>query len=368
MAHLCLVADCGGTNSRLQLYLVREEEARKPSPGHRAPGKLIHEANFANEEYAKQGKTFVDIYRDFLGQAGKGNESVSVASIAVAGPVENNRVVFTNNNWSIDGFALESALAIGRVVLMNDFVANGYGVLTLDLGAGHGDRQGEAKDVAVIQAGEQRTQGAPMACVGAGTGLGEVYLTNPSTFCPTSLVGVKHIHFKGEPIAPIVNEYTAYPTEGGHVDFAPRSPLEFELLQYLLSKFGQPHRVSVERVVSGRGLANVFEFLAQHRDFSKRVDPKMRAAFLAAGDLQGKVVAEHASLGDHVSLKAMDIFIGAYAAEASGAALKYLPFGGLFLAGGLTPKNLHLIQGEGGPFLKAFLDKGRMAPLLHKVP
>ena len=144
---------------------------------------------------------------------------------------------------------------------MNDFVANGYGLLTLDFGAGRGSRSHEPEDVRVIQ-DARRVPGAPMACVGAGTGLGEVFLTNPHPLCPSRLTTPSAaLGFKGD------DGYTAYPTEGGHAEFAPRTALEFEMLEYLIVKFSERHRVSVERVVSGRGLANIFEFLCQHKDF-----------------------------------------------------------------------------------------------------
>ena len=268
-----------------------------------------------------------------------------MAAIAGAGPVANNRVEFTNNAWSIDGDALATEMGIGQVVLMNDFVASGYGLLTLDLSPA-------SPDVKLLQAapgGRGPVLGAPMACVGAGTGLGECFLTSPAG-CRDQ------------------EHYTAYPTEGGHSDFAPRSPLEFELVQFLMAKFGQTHRVSAERVVSGRGLANVFEFLAQHPSHAADVDPAVVAAFHAAGDLQGKVVADHAAAGDAVCAHALAVFVGAYGAEAGNAALKYLPGGGLFLAGGLTPKTLRHLEGDAGGFWQAFRDKGRLSGALRHVP
>ena len=204
-----LVADCGGTNSRLQLWKV--DENTDAVAGHRAPGTLIHEAEYANETYAKKGKTFVHIYGEFLEAATHGTTSVAVASIAVAGPVEDNRVNFTNNGWSIDGNDLSRQMNIGQVMLMNDFVANGYGLLTLDEGAGHGAREGEPQDVRILQQGcgtvgrGGRVLGAPIACIGPGTGLGECFLT-------THVVGASAAW----------EHYTAFPSEGGHTDFAPR--------------------------------------------------------------------------------------------------------------------------------------------------
>mmetsp|Transcript_44921 Transcript_44921/g.123116 ORF Transcript_44921/g.123116 Transcript_44921/m.123116 type:complete len:485 (-) Transcript_44921:282-1736(-) len=364
-ASLVLVADCGGTNSRMQIYLVPHVGILAfTGRGKKAPGELLYEQEFANSEYIKQGKGWKDIYFDFLKNAqdanpGRSIDNIRTLSLAVAGPVENNTVTFTSIKpaWTIDGNALADELNIENVKLMNDFVANGYGLLTLD----------ESVDCKTVQANPKR-KGGPIACVGPGTGLGECYLTT----------------HKGD------DEYVAYPSEGGHTEFAPRNELEFELLQYLMKKFEQRHRVSVERVISGRGLANVFEFLCQHKDFKKKVSPAIQAEFEAAGDLQGKVVGENVD-NDPVCKKAMDIFVSAYGSEAGSVCLKFLPFGGLYLAGGLTPKNLKHIghldeaalakqsirnavsealmhQTTDGNFIHSFLDKGRLSFLLEQIP
>jgi glucokinase len=112
----------------------------------------------------------------------------------------------------------------------------------------------------------------PKVCVGAGTGLGECYLTPDGN-----------------------GDYTCFPSEGGHVEYAPRTELDAKMWNYLKDKFCYKNRVSVERVVSGRGLANVYEFLA--KEFPERVRKDVHEAFLSAGDLQGKIVAENAEEG-----------------------------------------------------------------------
>jgi len=334
-----VVADCGGTNSRLQLYAVAPEQALSLPPRRsRAPGTLVYEAEFQNQVYIKVGKTFTHIFQDFLTAANHADKCVTVASIAVAGPVSNNAVEFTNNGWSISGKALEKTFGIARVFLMNDFVANGYGLLTLD--------EKKPEELRVIQHAEA-VPGAPIACLGPGTGLGETYLTSTS----------------GD------DGYHAFPSEGGHSEFAPRNDLEFQLLKFLMQKFKEKHRVSVERVISGRGLANVYEFLCAHPDHKTEVDNAVKAAFDAAGDLKGKVVADHYGK-DALCTTAMKIFITAFGAEAGVCGLKWLPFGGLYLAGGLTPKNIDLIDQKGSDscFLAAFRDKGRLSPQLLKIP
>lgn len=228
---------------------------------------------------------------------------------------------------------------MAKVRLVNDFVANGYGLLTLD----------HAKECICLQKGEYM-EGAPKACVGAGTGLGECF----STAAP-------------EPGA----SYETFPSEGGHAEFAPRNDLEMELLNFLKKKFEQKHRVSVERVVSGPGLANIYEFLSSK--FPRKVTKQVQQEFDAATDLKGKVVAMHSQKDGQPPYcelcdQAMDIFLAAYGSECGVACLKWIPFGGMYVAGGLTPKNIHRLTEANSPFMGAFYDKGRLTPLLRRVP
>lgn len=155
-------------------------------------------------------------------------------------------------------------------------------------------------------------------------------------------------------------------SKGGHCDFVPRGPLEVELLNHLKSKFGGENRVSVERVVSGRGLANVYEFLAEK--FPERVDKAIHEEFLQAGDQQGRVVGINAEKEGSLTAQAAQIMFSAYGAEVGNASLKFIPTGGMFVTGGLTAKNIGLIQGSDSPFMKAYLDKGRLGNVLQTVP
>ena len=165
--------------------------------------------------------------RAFLAEAAVSKPPVT-ACLAVAGPVKNNVVRFTNRDtWEIDGDQIGEELGIKKVVLINDFVAAGYGVLTVNVD----------KECLTLQHA-RRDLAAPIACIGAGTGLGQCFLT------PSGADG-------GE------GDYRCFPSEGGHAEFAPRNELEFGLLTYLKEKFNAKHRVSVERIVSGTGLSNV---------------------------------------------------------------------------------------------------------------
>lgn len=118
--------------------------------------------------------------------------------------------------------------------------------------------------------------------------------------------------------------------------------------------------------MSGRGLANVYEFLAQK--FPERVDKAVHDEFLKAGDQQGRVVGVNSVTEGSLAHQAARIMITSYGAEVGNAALKYIPTGGLFVSGGLTPKNMHLIQGASSFFMKAYLDKGRMSSLCESIP
>ena len=180
--------DVGGTNSRFLLYeLDKNVRYNNVVAGHKAPGTLIHSAKYQNEEWM----SFDDVLRSFLRDAkisGR-HEAPYIACFAVAGPVKSNSASLTNRNaWKIDGTDIEKAFGIHKVLIVNDFMAVGYGLLTID----------DVLECVTLQKG-LRDPKAPIACIGAGTGLGECFLT------------------PGEDGA-----YRCYPTEGGHADFAPR--------------------------------------------------------------------------------------------------------------------------------------------------
>ena len=180
---------------------------------------------------------------------------------------------FTNiqDGWKIDGPGLEKELGITTVKLINDFAAMGYGLLTL-----------KPHEYIVLNEAKKE-EGMPIATIGAGTGLGECYLT-----------------------ADKEGQYSCFACEGGHTDFAPADAIEIELYNSIKQELGCDRRFSVERIVSGPGLATIYKFLA--KKFPEKVDSKVHDAFLAAKSLQGKIVGDNAKT-NALCNQAMEIFV-----------------------------------------------------------
>lgn len=331
-----LAGDIGGTKTILRLVDLPETASGKPVTQLSGQITSLYEDRFASGAFPD----LVPMVRQFLTDAEASTEATpnpQNACFAIAGPVVDNRSNLTNLAWSLSGDRLREELNLKAVQLINDFEANGYGVLGLG-----------TDDLHTLQEGKPQ-ENAPIAVIGAGTGLGQGFL----------------IHVAGN--------YEVFPSEGGHADFAPRSALEFELLKYLLDKF-QITRVSAERVVSGQGIVAIYQFL-RDREFATET-PEIADAIVAWEREAGKpnktidpaaVISKGATEAeDRLCQKAMELFTAAYGAEAGNLALKLLPYGGLYIAGGIAAKNLSLMQS--GPFINAFTHKGRVSPLLKKVP
>jgi glucokinase len=238
--------------------------------------------------------------------------------------VRNGRVVTPNLPWLVDSAELAAVLGLPQTLLINDLQANAYGIPLL-----------RDEDVAVLNVGEAEPAGA-IAVISAGTGLGEAVAVWDGTM------------------------HRPVPGEGGHADFAPRTELETELLLHLRTEFG---RVSYERVLSGPGLVNIYRFL---RD--RHQHPETAAVATAMGREDPAAVISRAALDGSCPLcdQTLEIFVSLYGAEAGNLALRSLASGGIFLGGGIAPKILDLLLRPA--FMRAFTAKGRLSPLLEKVP
>jgi glucokinase len=323
---LLLAGDIGGTKTILRLV----EESPEAS------WHTLYEALYPSRDFPD----LVPIVEQFLSAAGQQLNTTprpEKACFAIAGPVVNDTSTLTNLSWVLEARRLEEELSIAKIRLINDFAAVGYGILGL-----------ETKDLHTLQEATPQPD-APIAIIGAGTGLGEGFLIQQA-------VG-----------------YQVFGTEGGHADFAPRNELEFHLLLYLRDKY-DIQRISVERVVSGQGIVAIYQFL-RDREFapeSPEIEQIMRTWEKETGRSEKSVdpaaaIAKAAlEQSDRLCEQTLQMFVEAYGAEAGNLALKLLPYGGLYVAGGIAAKILPLMKE--GSFLRAFGQKGRVSPLLEKVP
>ena len=359
-----LTGDIGGTNSRMSLYRVLDDTSTSTTTELIGTHTFRNATQYQPESVLQEESAFCNCivtpffqqcWRDYQLPPASPETTVIVACIASAGFVSSNQEVRLTNlgNLLISGPYLQdntSTVHLQCLVqcwVINDFVAQGYGCLTLQPSEVH-HLNGPTLD-------QFETGSGPKVCVGAGTGLGQCYLTpHPSASSNGSS-----------------SSYACFPSEGGHVEYAPRNALEWDMVQHLANQFDntKPHvRISVERVVSGTGLANVYHFLAvHHKPFHKQRNETVYQEFLHAGDEQGRVVAQHTQ-DCPVCAYAMDVFLQAYGQEVGSAALKWIPTSGLFVTGGLTPKNLHHLTKANSLFLQSYRYKGRVQPLLDRIP
>lgn len=327
---ILLAGDIGGTKTILRV--VRAEPSARTVPVLTA----LYEATYASREYPD----LIPMVEQFLRTAEAATQTSyqpDGACFGIAGPVIHGTSKLTNLCWKLDQVQLQRELHIPQVTLINDFAAVGYGVLGL-----------LPEDVVTLRVGEPDRTG-PIAIIGAGTGLGEGYVI------PTS------------------RGYQVFATEGGHTSFAPRSEMDYQLVRYLQEQ-NDLHRISVERVVSGMGIHSIYLFM--HSRGWGEDHPAVAAAFKTWQQELGQdektvdlaaVISQHAQAGsDRCCVETMRLFVRAYGAEAGDMALKLLPSGGLYIAGGIAAKNLPLLQS--GEFLHAFDDKGRVRAAVEKIP
>ncbi|MGA7858243.1 MAG: glucokinase [Terracidiphilus sp.] len=303
---MILAGDVGGTKVHLALYDFTN-------------GKLEHtrDERYAAKEYAG----LEEIVKEFLGA-----DKVTAACFGVPGPVRDGRLRLTNLPWTLDSRELSAGLGIQHVFLINDLEANGYGIAEL-----------QADQIYTLSEGDPGQTGN-RALIAAGTGLGQGVLT---------WNGRIHVPF---------------PSEGGHVDYAPRNEDEIDLLRFLKQKYNG--RISFERVVSGMGMTNIYDFLREARGMEEPAWLAERMA--AAGDPNAVITELGLAAKSEICEKTLDMFVSAYGAEAGNLALKVLSVGGMYVGGGIAPRILEKLKD--GTFMKAFTDKGRLSQLLINTP
>jgi glucokinase len=303
---MILAGDIGATNARLAYFQSQNGSLR-----------MVSERIFPSREHRELG----EIVTKFLDES---TTRPNVACFGIAGPVRNGRVETSNLPWVIEQSRLAQQIHLPATLLINDLEASAWGIGALAVG-----------DFVALNHVSGPAVGN-QAVIAPGTGLGEAGL-----------------FWDG-------SRHHVFACEGGHTDFAPQDDLQIELLRCLRTRFGH---VSYERILSGPGLVNVYEFLRdsgcgpESSEFRVQVQKDDTAAAISAAALSGT---------SPLAEKALDLWISVYGAEAANLALKTMATGGLFLAGGISPKILPKLTGPG--FMQAFLNKGRMRPLVESIP
>ena len=302
---MILAGDIGGTNARLAYFQSKNGNLR-----------LLSERVYPSREYHELGEIVSQFLKD-------SDTRPDVACFGIAGPVHKGRVETSNLPWIIEQSRLAKQIQLPATLLINDLEANAWGIGALN-----------PHDLASLN--DVKPSVGNQAVIAPGTGLGEAGL-----------------FWNG-------SQHQVFACEGGHSDFAPQGDLQVELLQFLANRFGH---VSYERILSGPGLVNVYEFL---RGKGCGEEPEGFGALIGQGDAAAAI--SHAALSgtNLLAEKALDIWISVYGAEAGNLALKAMAIGGIFLGGGISPKILPKLVGP--LFMNAFLEKGRLRPLLESIP
>jgi glucokinase len=301
---MILAGDVGGTKTRLVLY--RD-----------AGGKLEggEEETFPSKNYG----ALEEIVQSYLAAH---SASIDSACIGVPGPVVNGEARTSNLPWVITESGLSQILGNKRVTLVNDLVATAASLTHLT-----------SENLLVVHEGKPRGPEPVLGVLAPGTGLGQAF------------VAVEN------------GRERFFASEGGHADFAPVNEVEIELLRYLKTKF---ERVSCERVLSGPGLVNIYNFLKdtgvakETPDLARRFREENADLVISSSGLAGT---------DDICVRALDIFASALGSQAGNLVLAMLATGGMYLGGGIPPKiAAKLTDGITG---KAFLSKGRLSGLVR---
>jgi glucokinase len=302
---LVVAGDIGGTKTRLASVAVAGTQVR-----------IEREACYQSRNFATFEALLADFLQDVPGSAH--------AAFGIAGPVRGRSVRVTNLPWHIEADALQQRFGFETCILLNDLEATAYGLPALG-----------PEDLLTLQAGQPGACGNA-AIIAAGTGLGEAGL-----------------YWDGE-------RHRPYATEGGHASFSPQSELEMDLLRYLRGRY---MHVSWERVVSGMGLLDLHDFLRSYRNAAA---PPWLEEELRTGDAAAAISRAALAGCDGICIETLECFVRLYGAEAGNLALKTMSTGGLYVGGGIAPRILPLLQQD--LFMQAFLNKGRMSPLLEAMP
>jgi glucokinase len=328
-----LAGDIGGTKTWLQLAEIASESSENEKSSIKDRITILFEQRFVSQQYT----SFDDLLNEFLHSIQLQDFSLpEQACIGVAGPVAvdvagNEEAKVTNLPWHLDARQLAKKFHFKQVRLINDFQAVAFGLAALT-----------DDEVVVLQKGQQSSVGqrTVRAVIGAGTGLGQALLVD--------------LPVRGRQFSEVI------PSEGGHADFAARGIEQQNLVAFLLQK---QTRVCVEDLLSGRGLVNIYEYLAnKHPDkVSEALTEAMKTGDAAAAVGEAALAGE-----DFLARQAVDLFVAVYGTQAGNYALSSMATGGVYIAGGVAARIYKIFNKE--IFLAAFCDKGPMQELMQSIP
>ncbi len=319
---MLLAGDIGGTKTLLGLFSRAPE---RPSS--------IEVGEFATLDY----DGVVPMIREFLKGSSVEAKRISAATFGVAGAITDQVARLTNVPWLVDAATVSEAASLKHVHLLNDLEAMAFAVPVL-----------EPDELAVLQQGIAQA-GGNAAVIAAGTGLGEAMLHN------------------------IDGRFIPGASEGGHADWGARTQREIEMLQVLTRVYG---RVSVEHILSGPGLVNIYQFT--HDSFGKapdifssvaRIPEKFCAGVGRVDDLlelPARITKSALEGRCPMCIETVDLFVAAYGAEAGNLALRTVATAGVYIGGGIAPKILPAL--EDGAFLEAFKSKEPLADFVATIP
>jgi glucokinase len=294
-----IAADIGGTKS----HLIQVDSDQ--------PQHIIFESKYRSTDF----ENFESLLGSFIRDANQQKKTIDVLSLALPGVITDEVAQLTNLPWKINSSTLKQTFAVEHVYFMNDFQASALGTLQLS-----------KQDFSVLNRGRQNNN-APRVIAGAGTGLGVSWLLNEGS----------------KPVA--------YSTEAGHVDFAPVDAEQIKLLQFLMKRY--PH-VSCERILSGDGLVNLYNFFSGCT--INTVDEN---------NIDAQWVNQQTTQGNATAKQAVRLFVRIYAAYVGNLALMFKPEGGIYITGGIAVKIINWMQSE--DFIQAYLNKGRMQQVVEQV-
>src|SRR6202790_3636578 len=304
---MILAGEIGATRTRLAAFETEGSRLKR-----------VVEKNYVSQQHDGLSAILADLIN---------TEGIPVhsACLGVAGPVRAERSKISNLPWIIDARDVAQQLRLPSVGLLNDLEAFAYGIDGL-----------ESKDFITLSEGQEDAEGN-RAVISAKTGLG--------------MAGLYWDGYRHHPFA----------CEGGHADFAPRNALQMELLTYLQKKYG---RISCERVLSGPGIKNIYDFL---RDAHKAEEPEWLRAQLSVAADPPALISQMALEGKAAMCdQSLSIFVSVFGAETGNCALNFMSTGGIFIGGSIATK---IIRKMNDPvFLESFLDKGRMGTILKDMP